>query len=328
MVKIEKVNCKKLFFLIRKVTAVIVFIILDVSAEDGEKEDGMVYILIWTNGNQYPFTKFKLGSKYFHDNGCLFTNCYITNNTDYFDNFTKFDAILFNSIEVHDDPHLPLPGARATYQKYIFVSPESPMNYPVNNNYNNFFNWTWTYKLNSDNLFTYIAVKDMRGNVIGPKLDMHWINVRDMEKPRNDIMNIIKNKTDAVAWFVSHCKTSSNRESYVNILRNELSAYGLSIDIYGRCSTFCNKKCPIENINQCYSLLKEKYFFYLAFENSMSEDYVTEKVLTATKNLAVPVVYGGANYSRYVFEFNVTSICQTLFSICNCMSQVCYYNAI
>lgn len=290
---VRKVNCM-----------VIVFNILCISAGQ-RKQEGMVYILIWTNANQYPFTKFKLGSTYFKDNGCRFTNCHLTNNTAYFEDVTKFDAILFNSIELHDDSQLLLPATRSTHQKYIFVSPESPVNYPINKNYNNYFNWTWTYKLNSDNLFTYIAVKDMSGKVIGPKLDMHWMDVRNMEKPREDILRILKNKTSAVAWFVSHCKTSSDRENYAKILRNELSQYGLGIDIYGRCPKFCNSWCPIENMNYCYSLLQDNYFFYLAFENSMSEDYVTEKVLTATKNLAVPVVYGGANYTRYDLKLNV-----------------------
>lgn len=307
MVEKEKVNCKKLLSYMKKMTTVIALLILDINAGD-EKKEGMLYILIWTNANQYPFTKFKMGTKYFYDNGCEFTNCYLTDNIEHFDNITQFDAILFNSIEVHDDPELPLPAARATYQRYIFVSPESPVNYPINNNYNNFFNWTWTYKLNSDNLFTYVAVMNTNGKVIGPKLDMHWMNVREMEKPRNDVISILKNKIYAVAWFVSHCNTASNRENYVTFLRNELNVYGLRLDIFGRCPVLCNQRCPIENMNHCYSLLKEKYFFYLAFENSMSEDYVTEKVLTATKNLAVPVVYGGANYTRYVLKLKVLSM--------------------
>lgn len=301
MFKNENLNCKKNLLYIKKVTTVIVFIILDVSARDERKVEGMIYILIWTDANLYPFTKFKLGTKYFIDNGCKFTNCYLTNNTGYFDNVTQYDAILFNSIELHDKLDLALPDSRVQYQRYIFVSPESPMNYPVHSSYNNFFNWTWTYKLNSDNLFTYIAVMDMNGKIIGPKLDMHWMDVRDMKKPRGDIISILKNKANAVAWFVSHCQTSSQRENYVNMLRNELDAFGLTIDIFGKCEKFCNAWCPTEDMNYCYSLLKDRYFFYLAFENSMSEDYVTEKVLTATKNLAVPVVYGGANYTRYVF---------------------------
>lgn len=305
MVKTENLNCKKLLLYIKKVTAVIVFIILEVSARDEKKVEGMIYILIWTDANQYPFTKFKMGTKYFRDNGCKFTNCYLTNNTGYFDNVTQFDAILFNSIELHNELEIALPARRLKYQRYIFVSPESPMNYPVHSRYNNFFNWTWTYKLNSDNLFTYIAVMDMYDKVIGPKLDMHWMDVREMKKPRGDIINILKNKTNAVAWFVSHCQTSSNRENYVMFLRKELSAFGLKVDIFGKCDKLCDASCPIENMTYCNSLLKDRYFFYLAFENSMSEDYVTEKVLTATKNLAVPVVYGGANYTRYVFKYKV-----------------------
>nr|XP_053607875.1 alpha-(1,3)-fucosyltransferase C-like isoform X2 [Plodia interpunctella] len=40
--------------------------------------------------------------------------------------------------------------------------------------------------------------------------------------------------------------------------------------------------------------------FKQTFENSFSEDYVTEKLLIALKNNAIPVVYGGANYTRFM----------------------------
>ncbi|XP_026326219.1 alpha-(1,3)-fucosyltransferase C-like isoform X2 [Hyposmocoma kahamanoa] len=38
----------------------------------------------------------------------------------------------------------------------------------------------------------------------------------------------------------------------------------------------------------------------MAYENSIIEDYVTEKVLYGYENFAVPIVYGGANYSRFL----------------------------
>nr|XP_037877562.1 alpha-(1,3)-fucosyltransferase C-like [Bombyx mori] len=49
-------------------------------------------------------------------------------------------------------------------------------------------------------------------------------------------------------------------------------------------------------------MIREKYYFYLSFENSFGEDYVTEKLLHALEFDAVPVVYGGANYTRFMPE--------------------------
>jgi hypothetical protein len=42
-----------------------------------------------------------------------------------------------------------------------------------------------------------------------------------------------------------------------------------------------------------------KYKFYLAAENSLCPDYVTEKFYRGFLNDIVPVVYGGADYSQY-----------------------------
>ena len=53
----------------------------------------------------------------------------------------------------------------------------------------------------------------------------------------------------------------------------ELSQY-ISVDIYGACGTM---KCPRSESGNCNDLLRTKYKFYLAFENSNCEDYITEK---------------------------------------------------
>jgi len=44
-------------------------------------------------------------------------------------------------------------------------------------------------------------------------------------------------------------------------------------------------------------LLGKTYPFYLAFENSLCEDYVTEKFFSALRSNMIPVVYNGANMS-------------------------------
>ncbi len=45
-------------------------------------------------------------------------------------------------------------------------------------------------------------------------------------------------------------------------------------------------------------MMEVKYKFYFSFENSICEDYVTEKFFEIMNHDIVPVVYGGANYSR------------------------------
>jgi alpha-1,3-fucosyltransferase len=49
-------------------------------------------------------------------------------------------------------------------------------------------------------------------------------------------------------------------------------------------------------------LLESKYKFYLSFENSFCDDYVTEKFFKVLKYDMVPVVLGGGNYSKMAPE--------------------------
>ena len=52
----------------------------------------------------------------------------------------------------------------------------------------------------------------------------------------------------------------------------ELAQY-IGVDIYGECSSL---KCP-RSSHSCFEMLNSKYKFYLAFENSNCEYYITEK---------------------------------------------------
>ena len=64
----------------------------------------------------------------------------------------------------------------------------------------------------------------------------------------------------------------------------------------------CDTKDHLKSLNVtfdifiCRDLLKS-YKFYLAFENSWCNDYVTEKLWRTLKTDTVPIVLGGANYS-------------------------------
>lgn len=244
---------------------------------------------MWTQPEVLPFTPLEMGLNYFINKKCYFQNCFVTSQKSYFQDLTDFDVLLFYVANIEESS---IPTNRSENQKYVFVSGESPIHFGVADCLNGFFNLTWTYKLNSDATWRYFVVRNRTGEIIGPKTEMHWMDKKDMKPTSNYIKNKLRNKSIAAAWFVSHCETTGRREIFYRRLLKEFVKYNLKIDVYGECGDL---KCDRE---ECYALLESDYYFYLSFENSFGEDYVTEKVLTAVEHYAVPVVYGGANYTR------------------------------
>ena len=51
--------------------------------------------------------------------------------------------------------------------------------------------------------------------------------------------------------------------------------------------------------SHCLEMLERKYKFYLSFENAVCEDYITEKFFKVLNYNLVPIVLGGANYSKF-----------------------------
>ncbi|XP_026755797.1 alpha-(1,3)-fucosyltransferase C-like [Galleria mellonella] len=252
------------------------------------------YILLWTSKDFSPFYLFGSGQRGFLNNNCSVINCYVTDDRNLFNgDITKFDAIAFNGRNMK---YYDLPTKRAPHQKYIYVNMESNDNYPVcNAKFDNFFNLTSTYRLDSDIPLPYILIKNSNGDIVGPKIDMEWDE--DMTDVDEELPYRIHNKSKAVAWFVSHCTNKNGRYTFVKNLRRALNPYGLDIDIYGSCG---HLQCPIERKSECDIILERDYYFYLSLENSFDKDYVTEKLLTALQHDVVPIVYGGANYSRFL----------------------------
>lgn len=286
--------------ILAKVTTLIVFDIY-ISYVSGShiKKNGMFYIFLWTNGDDNTFVFLEQKRKSFIHNDCQFRNCFVTNSTSYFASLTEYDALLFSAVTLHVEPTMQLPDVRSLNQNYVFVSVESAANYPISAKYNNFFNLTWTYKLNSDINFKYILITYKDGTVIGPKQNMYWIPYAKMEKTNMNIVKKLQKKTIAAAWIVSNCDIMIRKyESYVTDLRTELRKYKHNLNVFGECG---NMKCPNDNFEQCNELIESEYHFYLAFEDSMAEDYVTYQLLIALNNFAVPVVFGGANYTKYVY---------------------------
>ncbi|CAG4990550.1 unnamed protein product [Colias eurytheme] len=262
------------------------------------KTSDLKYILLWTSPKTVPFVYMGVGRQGFIEKKCPNTKCFVTGNRTYLGDYTNFDVIAFAGTEVIRMGSYGLPERRSSHQKFVFASIESADNYPIcSNALNNFFNWTWTYKLGSEARWGYVVVRDSENKVIGPKKDMHWIKLQDMDPVSQDVREKLRNKSKAAAWFVSNCFSRSGREGFVKKLSIELKKYELNIDIYGKCGTL---KCPRNDEEKCNKLIETDYYFYLSFENSFSEDYVTEKLTYPLKNYAVPIVYGGANYTRFM----------------------------
>ncbi|KAL4713478.1 hypothetical protein ACJJTC_010463 [Scirpophaga incertulas] len=261
---------------------------------------GFKYVLLWTPNSYSPFYFFGKGQKAFIKNKCATIKCYITTDRFLFggmDSVSKFDAIAFNGRNIDTIRRVNLPRQRLMRQKYIYFNLESPQNYPVCSAiFDNFFNLTSTYKLDSDIQYSYILIRNKDGDVVGPKKNMKWVT-DDITDSHDKIAHNFTTKTKAVAWFVSNCSDKSGRKNYVWYLQKALAAFNLTVDIYGKCGYF---DCPVDRKAECNSMLERDYYFYLAMENSIADDYITEKVLTALQNNIVPIVYGGANYSQFL----------------------------
>lgn len=250
------------------------------------------YVLVWTKGDKHWDC---LGSEREAFIDCEYDNCYITDDRNLLNNdYSNFHAILIDGKAVSVDKNYSLPVKRLPEQLYIFANKESAENYPIcDEKFDNYFNLTWTNRLNSDAKWTYFTIYNMDNKEVGPRKDMNWIDYGN-EPVDYDYVTHVGKKQHAALWFVSNCFTKGGRESLVNNLKFVLREHHMAIDILGECGT---KKCPIQEDEKCMKMI-EKYFFYLAFENAVAEDYVTDIVLKPLWYLAVPVVYGAINYSK------------------------------
>lgn len=200
----------------------------------------------------------------------------------------SYDAIVVNAPVIQwselGTETLPLLfSSRKVHQRIVFFSQESPVHTWGSrvdpNKFEGYFNWTMTYRFDSDIPLSYGRIKALSK----PSKMQHASSVIKSHNKTNNL----------VAWMVSHCQTDSRREDYVKELKLHIG-----IDIYGDCGTFkCPRSWDFTSAN-CYELIESKYKFYLSFENAICRDYVTEKFFEVLRRDIVPIVYGGADYSR------------------------------
>ncbi|XP_053616796.1 alpha-(1,3)-fucosyltransferase C-like [Plodia interpunctella] len=248
----------------------------------------MKHILLWTDVPGFD----EEGQNVFLKRKCAIKNCYASRNRTLFGDLRYFDAVLFDAKDVSQGD-MELPSVRSGYQKYIFVANDSSDNYPVCKSvYDDFFNWTWTYKLDSTIPYQNFAVKNLNDEHLGTYFPL---KTKAMELDRLS-KSRYHSKSKAAAIFLDKCDSRSEREKFILELQKELAKYKLSIDVFGK----CGKECKRKSMAPCFWKLRKNYFFYLALEDSIAEDYITEQILYGYKYNAVPIVYGGANYPNFL----------------------------
>lgn len=239
------------------------------------------YILYWTT---------MLGSETFHFSSsgselfknCKHSNCFATSDRTLLPE-EKFDAIIFYASKGGERHKQQIPKKRSAHQRYIFANGETPLRFHTGRTQyilNNFYNWTMTYRLDSD-------IPRRHGSLVQ--------KVTKYKMPKKDF---VRNKTRSIAWFVSNCNSVNMREQ----LADQIQKY-IDVDIYGKCGKL---KCP-KNSN-CLDMVEKKYKFYLSFENSYCKDYTTEKLFKVLQKNVIPIVYGGGDYNKIAPPHSVINV--------------------
>ena len=197
--------------------------------------------------------------------------CFVTNDKKRFPNSS---AVIFHGRAWDFKSTLPRVRflKRPPGQRWIYYNREAPPHSPqpsLMKQWNSLFNWTMTYKLNSD-------IRYASGDIIP---NVKFKGGFDPKK------NYLQGRKKTAIALISNCVNHRLK------LVRKLGKY-IDVDIYGNCGKHCKPH------DSCFSLIPQ-YKFYLAFENVICKDYLTEKSLqNALKQDTVPVIVSGANLSN------------------------------
>lgn len=239
---------------------------------------------------------FGSGQSPFQSHACPEMRCYTS--TDHGEGPNSYDAIVIHGVNFVLDRSTfeYISSWRQQSQHVVFFMMESPeynvhaYDSPI---YNNFFNWTMTYREDSDVVRRYGWFEDKNGGMVqdwnSPDLN-HFIST--ILPAKDAAFHALATRPNSIAWIVSHCLTSSHREILVKELQNHFN-----VSIFGKCGPLPCK--DNRDNNNCTSHIHDNFKFYLALENSFAKDYVTEKFFFRMAQLeTIPIVLGQANYSR------------------------------
>ncbi|XP_069191427.1 4-galactosyl-N-acetylglucosaminide 3-alpha-L-fucosyltransferase FUT6-like [Procambarus clarkii] len=184
-------------------------------------------------------------------------------------------------------------GPRDPSQPWVMFEPETHLqsNVLFHTNYellDGFFNRTMHHRRDSDILV-------LHGFIVGRGRDASFLPPSWRQDP---VLFPNKTRRKLAVAFVSNCKDNSGRLQYIRTLKKYAR-----VDVYGRCGDHkCGSSRYAEHAykpatDPCMRMAGDSYLFYLAFENALCTDYVTEKLYKLLYYPLIPVVLGAANYS-------------------------------
>jgi len=186
---------------------------------------------------------------------CLVNACAIT--TDPRDAATSHMRLLYGDTSLF----LPTDRVKPHGQIWVMYVLESPASTGEFHNVGDLINWTATFRWDSTIVTPYAKF------VPFPLAYNTDTDPSALVTPPA-VKNYAAGKTNMVAWFVSNCFSRNERGAYVE----ELSRY-LPVDVFGA----CGKPSCQRTDHSCWLRLRHEYKFYLSFENSNCDYYITEK---------------------------------------------------
>ena len=228
-----------------------------------KEAERIIKILLWNSTRKWWM--FPDGPLSLQDNTCPVKNCWTTHDRGL---INQSDAVL---IFPYYDNISDL-GRMGYSQLLVFVEREPPRrSSDYLKRFANVYGVTLTYRNDSDIPVPYGKVET---------LTSRDIDTSAFSKP---------DRKDRALWIVSNCNAQSERVKYVNQLSEHFP-----VDVFGYCGTN-QQRVPL---NGSFLDFIRSYKFYLAFENNICRDYVTEKVWRSLEIGVVPIVLGGASYSK------------------------------
>ena len=184
------------------------------------------------------------------------------------------DAVIFHIPSLRDPiAELPKPPG----QRWVAWSMESDANYPVLTDpaFMRHFDLTMTYRRDADIWVPYLQ-SDL--------LDPGEVTSRSARSSTG---------TAHAVYIASNPFSPSRRDDYVRELMHHMA-----VDAYGQCLS--NRRWPTDDQGRATKLdTIAQYPFTLAFENSITDDYVTEKFFDPFTVGSVPVYLGAQNIADF-----------------------------
>ena len=230
---------------------------------------------MWNKFKGTPNLAYEFGIRWpFEILNCPVTNCQLTNDRSKLKDANLVLFHLRNSIDQ-------FPKRVHNAQRFVHVIFESPIHCHLCTKYEDTFNLTAGYAIQSNYMSQYWTDSGL-----------YW----DLNEQFNETKDFSSNKTGFAVTLISNC--AKQRLDYIR----ELKKY-VNVTIYGKCGINLNGICGVESNSKidCREYLSKKFKFFLAFENTICDNgYITEKFFNSLNYDVIVVALGGSGYNEYI----------------------------